>query len=203
MMASLVLKPEFEVLTTARTMLIAARWVLTMARDVLTTARMVPTTARMVPTTARVAQKRHSELGPPSSQTALEVKHGSEQMLGGGLGAGGAAGGRGGGDGMETRRPQSPHSVPWAHVAKSEPGPPPSLHELSPALWRWLVHTMPGVWGGGGGRPSQSLSQIGNSETGPPSSHSASQKHVFVQMSVPARRGAGLTAGDGSDWPGP
>ena len=83
---------------------------------------------------------------------------------------------------METRRPQSPHSVPWAHVAKSEPGPPPSLHKLPPALWQLLAHTMPGEWGGGGGdavRPSQctqslSYAQIGNSETGPPSSHSAS-----------------------------
>ena len=47
----------------------------------------------------------NSEPGLPSS-SALEVKHGFEQMLGGGLGAGCAAGGRGGSDGMETRGPQ-------------------------------------------------------------------------------------------------
>ena len=43
----------------------------------------------------------------------------------------------------------------------SEPGQPPSLHELPPALWQLFVHTMPGEWGGGGsdaGRPLQSLS---------------------------------------------
>ena len=99
MMASLVLKTAYEVLTTARTMLIAARWVLTMAHD-----------------------------------------------------------------------------------ANSEPGPPPSLHELPPTLWQFFEHIMPGEWGGGGGdavRPSQSTqslsyAQIGNSEPGPPSSHSAS-----------------------------
>jgi len=64
----------------------------------------------------------------------------------------------------------------------SEPGPPPLLHELPPALWQLFEHTMPGEWGGGGGdavRPSQSTqplsyAQIGNSETGPPSSDSAS-----------------------------
>jgi hypothetical protein len=98
-----------------------------------------------------------------------------------------------------------------AQKRHSEPGPPPSLHELPPALWQLFVHIITGEWGGGGGdavRPSQSThslsdAHIGNSEPGPPSSHSASKKHVFVQMTVPARKGAGLAAGDGSDWPGP
>jgi hypothetical protein len=69
-----------------------------------------------------------------------------------------------------------------AQKRHSEPGPPPSLHELPPALWQLFVHIMPGEWGGGGGdavRPSQSTqplsyAQIGNLETGQPSSHSAS-----------------------------
>jgi hypothetical protein len=75
---------------------------------VLATARKMPETTRLV----HLAQKRHSEPGPPSSSSALEVKHGFEQMLCGGLGAGCAAGGRGGGDGMETRGPQ-PTLLVW------------------------------------------------------------------------------------------
>jgi hypothetical protein len=67
----------------------------------------------------------------------------------------------------------------FAQKRHSETGPPPSLRELPPALWQLFVRTMPGEWGGGGSdavRPSQSLSyaRIGNSETGPPSSQSAS-----------------------------
>jgi hypothetical protein len=58
----------------------------------------------------------------------------------------------------------------FAQKRHSETGPPPSLRELPPALWQLFVQTMPGGWGGGGSdavRPSQS-------ETGPPSSQSAS-----------------------------
>jgi hypothetical protein len=58
----------------------------------------------------------------------------------------------------------------FAQSRHSETGPPPSLRELPPALWQLLVQTMPGGWGGGGSdvvRPLQS-------ETGPPSSQSAS-----------------------------
>ena len=133
--------------------------------------RVVCITARPMLTTALAAQKRLLEPGPPPSQLALELRHGFEQMLGGGLGAGCAAGGRGGGDGMETS--QSTQSVPKTHVANSERGPMPSLHKFPPTLRRLFVHTMPGEWGGGGGRPSQSA-HSGNSKPGPPSSQSAS-----------------------------
>ena len=125
-------------------------------------------------------------------------------MLGGRLGARCPAGGRGGGDGMETRGPQSMQSVPTAHVANLEPGPP---------LRQVFVCTMPAECGGGGGdamRAPQSTQSVpyahlGNSELGPPSKHSASdaKKHVVVQMPVPARREDGLAAGGGSGWPGP
>ena len=103
---------------------------------------------------------------------------------------------------METRGPQSTHSVPLAYVAKSETGPPPSLHELPPALRQLFVA---GEWGGGGGRPSQSTRSLlyahtGNSEPGPPSSQSEAEKHVFVQMPVPVRKGAEPATGG---WPRP
>ncbi len=84
---------------------------------------------------------------------------------------------------METRWPPSPHSVPWAHVANSEPGPPPSLHELPPALWQLFVHTMPGEWGGVGGdavRPSQSTQSLSYAQIGLP-----------VPKGVPAGGGGG------------
>ena len=119
-------------------------------------------------------------------------------MLGGSLGAGCPAGGRGGGDVLETRGPQS---VPKAHVANLEPGPP-----LPPALRQLFVCTMAEECGGGGGdevRAPQSTQSVPyahvlNSELGPPS-----KKHVVVQMPVPARREDGLAAGGGSGWPGP
>ena len=149
-----------------RVVCITARTMLTTARGMLMTAR----TLRLMLTTALAAQKRLLEPGPPPSQSALELRHGFEQMLGGGLGAGCAAGGRGGGDGMETS--QSTQSVPKTHVANSERGPMPSLHKFPPTLRRLFVHTMAGEWGGGGGRPSQSA-HSGNSKPGPPSSQSA------------------------------
>jgi hypothetical protein len=107
---------------------------------------------------------------------------------------------------METRGPQSTQSVPKAHVANLEPGPP-----LSPALRQSFVYTMAEECGGGGGetlRAPQSVpyAHIGSSEPGPPSKHSASdaKKHVVVQMPVPSRKGQGaLAAGGGSGWPGP
>ena len=88
------------------------------------TALDVHMTARPILTTARATQKRHSEPGPPSSQSTSEVKH--WQLLGGTCRfcAGCSSGGRGGGDGMETRGPKSMKSVPKAHVANLEPGPP-------------------------------------------------------------------------------
>ena len=102
---------------------------------------------------------------------------------------------------METRGPQSMQSVPTAHVANLEPGPP------------LFVCTMPEECGGGGGdamRAPQSTQSVlyahlGNSELGPPSKPSASdaKKHVVVQMPVPARKGGELAAGGGSGWPGP
>jgi len=108
---------------------------------------------------------------------------------------------------METRGPQSTQSVPKAHVANLEPGPP-----LSPALRQSFVYTTPEECGGGGGdtlrapQSTQSVpyAHIRSSEPGPPSKHSAdAKKHAVVQMPVPARKGDGLTAGGGSGWPGP
>ena len=195
---------------TARTVLVTARLVPMMARPILTT---VPITARGVLVTARgvpmTAQKRPSEPGPPSSQSALKVTHGIEPLFGGRLGAGCPAGGRGGGDGIETRGPKSMQSVPKAHVANLEPGPP-----LPPAFRQLFVCTMPEECGGGDGdavRAPQSTQSVpaahvvGNSELGPPSKHSASKskKHIVVHMPVPARKGGGLAAGSDSGWPGP
>ena len=155
------------------------------------------------------AQKRPSEPGSPSSQSALKVTHGIEPLFGGRLGAGCPAGGRGGGDGIETRGPTSMQSVPKAHVATLEPGPP-----LPPAFRQLFVCTMPEECGGGDGdavRAPQSTQSVpaahvvGNSELGPPSKHSASKskKHIVVHMPVPARKGGGLAAGSDSGWPGP
>ena len=98
---------------------------------------------------------------------------------------------------MKTRGPQSTQSVPKAHVANLEPGPP-----LSPALRQSFVYTMAEECGGGGGetlRAPQSVpyAHIGSSEPGPPSKHSAAKKHVVVQMPVSARNVGG------SGWPGP
>ena len=107
---------------------------------------------------------------------------------------------------MEMRGPQSTQSVPKAHVANLEPGPP-----LSPALRQSFVYTLAKECGGGGGetlRAPQSVpyAHIRSSEPGPPSKHSASdaKKHVVVQMPVSARKGRGaLACGGGSGWPGP
>ena len=111
---------------------------------------------------------------------------------------------------METRGPQPTQSVPKAHVANLEPGPP-----LSPTLRQSFVYTTPEECGGGGGdtlRAPQStqsvpyahITHIRSSEPGPPSKHSAdAKKHAVVQMPVPARKGDGLIAGGGSGWPGP
>jgi hypothetical protein len=109
---------------------------------------------------------------------------------------------------METRGPQSTQSVPKAHVANLEPGPP-----LSPTLRQSFVYSTPEECGGGGGdtlrapQSTQSVpyAHIRSTEPGPPSKHSASdaKKHAVVQMPVPARKGDGLTAGGGGGWPGP
>ena len=69
---------------------------------------------------------------------------------------------------METRGPQSTQSVPKAHVANLEPGPP-----LSPALRQSFVYTMAEECGGGGGetlRAPQSVpyAYIGSTELGLP-----------------------------------
>ena len=104
---------------------------------------------------------------------------------------------------------QSAQSVPKAHVATLEPGPP-----LPPAFRQLFVCTMPEECGGGDGdavRAPQSTQSVpdahvvGNSELGPPSKHSASKskKHIVVHMPVPARKGGGLAAGSDSGWPGP
>ena len=77
---------------------------------------------------------------------------------------------------MKTRGPQSTQSVPKAHVANLEPGPP-----LSPALRQSFVYTMPEECGGGGGdtlrapQSTQSVlyAHIGSSEPVPPSKHPA------------------------------
>ena len=111
--------------------------------------------------------------------------HGFEHMFGGGLGARCPAGGRGGADGMETRGPQPTQSVAQAHVANSEPGPPPSsLHLLPPPVLRQLLmQTMAEECGGGGGdavrtpQSTQSVpyASIRTSEPVLPSSQSASE----------------------------
>ena len=106
---------------------------------------------------------------------------------------------------MKTRGPQSMQSVPTAHVANLDPGPP--LRQL-------FVCAMPEECGGGDGetvhapQSTQSVPHAhvaGNSELGPTSKPSASdaKKHVVVQMPVPARKGGELAAGGGSGWPGP
>ena len=124
--------------------------------------------------------------------------HGFEHMFGGGLGARCPAGGRGGADGMETRGPQPTQSVAQAHVANSEPGPPPSsLHSLPPTLRQLLMQTMAEECGGGGGdavRTPQSApyAHTGHSEPELPSSQSESEAKKHVAMQMP---GGGLVAG--------
>ena len=91
---------------------------------------------------------------------------------------------------METRGPQS---VPKAHVANLEPGPP-----LPPALRQLFVCTMAEECGAPQSTQSVPYAHVLNSELGPPS-----KKLVVVQMPVPARKEDGLAAGGGSGWPGP
>ena len=81
---------------------------------------------------------------------------------------------------MKTRGPQSSQSVPKAHVANLEPGPP-----LSPALRQSFVYTMAEECGGGGGetlRAPQSVpyAHIGDSEPGLPSLQSLSKVNTLV-----------------------
>ena len=125
--------------------------------------------------------------------------HGFEHMFGGGLGVRCPAGGRGGADGMETRGSQPTQSVAQAHVANSEPGPPPSsLHLLPPPVLRQLLmQTMAEECGGGGGdavRTPQSApyAHTGHSEPELPSSLSESEAKKHVAMQMP---GGGLGAG--------
>ena len=91
---------------------------------------------------------------------------------------------------METRGPQPTQSVAQAHVANSEPGPPPSsLHSLPPTLRQLLMQTVAEECGGGGGdavRTPQSApyAHTGHSEPELPSSQSESEakKHVAMPM---------------------
>ena len=76
---------------------------------------------------------------------------------------------------METRGPQS---VPKAHVANLEPGPP-----LPPALRQLFVCTMAEECGAPQSTQSVPYAHVLNSELGPPS-----KKLVVVQMPVPARK---------------
>ena len=115
---------------------------------------------------------------------------------------------------MKTRGPQSTQSVPKAHVANLEPGPP-----LSPAWRQSFVYTMPEECGGGGDdtlrapQSTQSVlyAHIGSSEPVPPSKHSESdaKKHACWHLHdgsvrpLPAPKGGGLAAVRGSGWPGP
>ena len=77
---------------------------------------------------------------------------------------------------MKTRGPQSTQSMPKAHVANLEPGPP-----LSPALRQSFVFTMPEDCCGGGSAtlrapqstPSVLYAHIESSEPVPPSKHPA------------------------------
>jgi hypothetical protein len=155
-------KPALEVLAMV---LATARKMPDTTRLVLTMARDVLTTARTLPMTARIVPITARNM--PVTAYVVPV---TARMV-----------------------PMTACSMfTTAHDANSEPGQPPSLHELPPvlwqlfelppALWQLFVHTMPGEWGGGGGdamRPSQSTqslsyAQIGNSEPEQPSSHSAS-----------------------------
>ena len=108
---------------------------------------------------------------------------------------------------METRGPQSTQSVPKAHVANLEPGPP-----LSPALRQSFVYTMAEECGGGGGetlRAPQSVpyAHIRSSEPGPPSKHSASDaKKPYLSQEcsapgLPVTEGVCCDGGEGEVAP--
>ena len=108
---------------------------------------------------------------------------------------------------MKTRGPQSTQSMPKAHVANLEPGPP-----LSPALRQSFVYTMPEECGGGGGdtlrapQSTQSVlyAHIGSSEPVPPSKHPASdaKKHLgCLAPGLPVIEGVCSDGGEGEVAP--